>query len=126
MPKKLQTTKGLYGLPFFSGIVYRFTTMLVKIMMRFRWRGRLNGLDKLPKDEPFLLLPNHTSMLDPFWAGAVVPRGVRSMASAGLLRIPVLGAYLRMCGCFPKMKYTTDRDEEEQGVNWTRARIDKV
>ena len=106
MTEKLQTTKGLYGFPLISGLVYRFSTMTVKIMMRLRWRGRLNVLEKLPKEEPFLLLPNHTSMLDPFWAGAVVPRGVRSMASACLLRIPVLGTYLRMCGCFPKMKYT--------------------
>ena len=110
MTEKLQTTKGLYGFPLISGLVYRFSTMTVKIMMRLRWRGRLNGLEKLPEEEPFLLLPNHTSMLDPFWAGAVVPRGVRSMASAGLLRIPVLGTYLRMCGCFPKMKYTKDRE----------------
>ena len=110
MSERLQTTKGLYGFPLISGLVYRFTTGLVKLLLRFRWRGKLRGMDKLPKDEPFLLLPNHTSMLDPFWAGGAVPRGVRSMASAGLLRIPVLGAYLRMCGCFPKMKYTKDRE----------------
>ena len=110
MSERLQTTKGLYGFPLISGLVYRFTTFLVWLLMKFRWRGTLRGLDKLPKEEPFLLLPNHTSMLDPFWAGALVPRGVRSMASAGLLRIPVLGTYLRMCGCFPKMKYTKDRE----------------
>ena len=110
MSKTRQTTKGLYGFPIFSGLVYRFTTSLIRVLMRFYWRGNLKGMEKLPKEEPFLLLPNHTSMMDPFWVGGTVPRGVRAMASAGLLRIPVLGAYLKMCGCFAKMKYTKDRE----------------
>ena len=108
-----QTTKWLYGMPLFSGLVYRFTTALLGVLMATVWRARLKNMDKLPKEEPFLLLPNHTSMMDPFWVGGRVPRGVRSMASAGLLRIPVLGAYLKMCGCFPKMKYTRDKESME-------------
>jgi 1-acyl-sn-glycerol-3-phosphate acyltransferase len=108
-----QTTKWLYGMPLFSGLVYRFSAFVVRVLMATLWRARLRNLDTLPKDEPFLLLSNHSSMLDPFWVGVPVPRGVRAMASSSLLSIPVLGAYLKMCGCFPKMKYTRDKDAME-------------
>ena len=40
MTEKLQTTKGLYGFPLISGLVYRFSTMTVKILMRLRWSVR--------------------------------------------------------------------------------------
>ena len=32
------------------------------------------------------------------------------MASAAVLNVPYLGTWLRLCGCFPKMKYTKDRN----------------
>lgn len=111
--KPRQTTKWLYGLPFISGIVYRFTSGMIVLLMATIWRGRFINREKLPKEEPYLLLPNHTSMLDPFWAGACLGRGVRAMASSSLLNTPFLGAYLKMCGCFPKMKYTKDKGSME-------------
>jgi 1-acyl-sn-glycerol-3-phosphate acyltransferase len=111
--RRKNTTKWLYGLPFVSGLVYRFTAGLFSLISKVVWRSKLRNLDHLPKEEPFLLLPNHTSMLDPFWVGIPPKRGVRAMASAGLLRLPFLGAFLKMCGCFPKMKYTRDKGAME-------------
>ena len=67
--KPRQTTRGLYGMPVLHGIVYRFTTFVITVLSRTIWRARLEGLDRVPKEEPFLLLPNHASMLDPFWVG---------------------------------------------------------
>ena len=32
------------------------------------------------------------------------------MASAAVLNVPYLGAWLKLCGCFPKMKFTKDRN----------------
>lgn len=111
--RRKNTTKWLYGMPLIGGVVYRFTIVLVRFLMSVVWRSRIKNLECIPKEEPFLLLPNHASMLDPFWVGVPVPRGVRSMASASLLRIPVVGAFLKMCGCFPKMKYTRDKGAME-------------
>ncbi len=107
MPK--QTTRWLYGMPFWHGVVYRTTIFSFKVVGFFLWRFQISGLKTLPNKEPFLLLGNHSSMLDPFWAGMYVPRGVKSMASATVLKVPYLGKFLTMCGCFPKMKYTKDR-----------------
>ncbi len=103
-----QTTRWLYGMPFWHGIVYRCTIKILKIIGFFVWRVRIKNMHKLPKKEPFLLLGNHSCMLDPFWAGIYVPRGVKSMASAAAINVPYLGKFLQICGCFPKKKYTKD------------------
>lgn len=108
-----QTTRGLYGMPFWHGIVYRLTTLSLRIIGSIVWRPQIKNLDQLPKEEPYLLLGNHSSMLDPFWAGIYIPRGVKAMASAAVLNVPYLGKWLTMCGCFPKMKYTKDRGSME-------------
>ena len=110
MPKPKQTTKWLYGMPFWHGVVYRCSTLTLSIIGFFLWRVRLRDMDKLPKTEPYLLLGNHSCMFDPFWAGIYVPRGIKSMASAAVLNVPYLGVWLKLCGCFPKMKYTKDRN----------------
>ena len=97
-------------MPFWHGVVYRLTTATLRMIGFFAWRPQFQGLEKLPKEEPYLMLGNHSSMLDPFWAGIYVPRGIKAMASAAVLNVPYLGAWLKMCGCFPKMKYTKDRN----------------
>ena len=107
MPK--QTTKWLYGMPFWHGITYRVTIFTLNVIGLFIWRFKVSGKKTLPKKEPFLLLGNHSCMYDPFWVGAHVPRGVKSMASAAVLSVPYVGQFLKMCGCFPKMKYTKDK-----------------
>ena len=110
MPKPKQTTKWLYGMPFWHGVVYRCSTFTLSVIGFFLWRVKLRDMDKLPKKEPYLLLGNHSCMFDPFWAGIYVPRGIKSMASAAVLNVPYLGVWLRLCGCFPKMKFTKDRN----------------
>jgi 1-acyl-sn-glycerol-3-phosphate acyltransferase len=101
--------KWRYGLPLFNTIMYRTSITILRIVGRTVWRWRLDGLEKCPEEEPFLLLPNHTSLMDPFWVGSPINRCVKSMASRSVLKIPYLGAYLRSVGSFPKMKYTKDK-----------------
>ena len=109
-----QTTKWLYGMPLVDGLVYRFSTFMLRFLGSFVWRVQITGLESLPKTEPYLLLGNHSCMLDPFWSGIYIPRGMKAMASATVLNVPYLGAWLKMLGCFPKMKYTKDRDSMRQ------------
>ena len=98
-----------YGMPFFNAVVYRSSIAILRLVGRTVWRWRLDGLEKCPLDEPFLLLPNHTSLMDPFMVGSPINRCIRSMASRSVLKIPYLGAYLKTVGSFSKMKYTKDR-----------------
>jgi 1-acyl-sn-glycerol-3-phosphate acyltransferase len=107
------TTKALpkwrYGLPLYNAIMYRVSIFILRVLGKTVWRWRLDGVEKCPTDEPFLLLPNHTSLLDPFWVGSPINRCMKSMASRSVLKIPYLGAYLKSVGSFAKMKYTKDR-----------------
>lgn len=96
-------------MPFFNAVVYRSSIAILRLVGRTVWRWRLDGLEKCPLDEPFLLLPNHTSLMDPFMVGSPINRCIRSMASRSVLKIPYLGAYLKTVGSFSKMKYTKDR-----------------
>jgi 1-acyl-sn-glycerol-3-phosphate acyltransferase len=108
--KKPDPYNWFYGNPPFMGILYRFTTFVFRLLGATLFRFRLEGLDKVPLKEPILLLPNHSTMLDPFLVGPPVMRGTKQMASAGLLRVPYLGALLKNLGSFPKMKYTKDKN----------------
>jgi len=108
--KKPDTYNWFYGNPPLIGILYRVVTFIFRALGATVFRFRLEGLDKVPLKEPILLLPNHSTMLDPFLVGPPVMRGTKQMASAGLLRVPYLGTLLKNLGSFPKMKYTKDKN----------------
>ena len=82
--------KWRYGLPFYNAVLYRLSIFILRVLGRTVWRWRLDGLEKCPTEEPFLLLPNHTSLLDPFWVGSPINRCMKSMASRSVLNIPCL------------------------------------
>lgn len=108
--KKPDTYNWFYGNPPLLGILYRVVTFIFRALGVTIFRFRLEGLDKVPLKEPILILPNHSTMLDPFLVGPPVMRGTKQMASAGLLRVPYLGTLLKNLGSFPKMKYTKDKN----------------
>lgn len=102
------------GLPWrriglFQWSVYHISlTILAPLMLglcRVRWSGR----DKVPRDGAFLLLSNHTSVLDPVWGAWPLWRPVRFMASVQLFRFKLLGPIIRALGAFPKKKFVKDR-----------------
>ena len=73
----------------------------------FRWAGgvRFTGLDNIPPDGKVILLPNHISALDvfllPFAILSKHPHAVvRQAAKEELLRLPVIGWYLKKLRAF--------------------------
>ena len=104
-----QQDRFLYGLPFWNWFIYRFVWVAFAIGRMTIFRSHSTGRQSLPSKEPYLLLANHTSSLDSLWLSEQLYRPVRPMGSAQMLKVPVLGAFLKALGCFPKMKYTKDR-----------------
>ena len=73
-------------------------------------RVKLHGIAGLPKWGPYLLLPNHTTSADPFLITAPIGRPCHYMASVAVLRLPVIGWWLRQLGAFAKIKYIKDKE----------------
>jgi len=71
-------------------------------------RMKVFGLENIPKYGPFLLLPNHTTFIDPFVICYPIFRPMRYMATAALLRVPLLGPWVAALGAYPKMKFVKD------------------
>ena len=89
-------------------VVYRGTWVAISPLIAL---ARLRGFGHrdIPRRGPMLLLPNHNTMIDPFMVGWLPLRPSRFMASAQPLKKPVLGAWLKGCGAFPKRKFVKDR-----------------
>jgi 1-acyl-sn-glycerol-3-phosphate acyltransferase len=91
------------------GVAWSFCFVVCFVVFRLKVQGR----DRLPRDGPFLLLGNHTSALDPVWAGIAAPRFLNFMASEALFRVPLLGWFIRNVGAFPKQKFVRDDSSTE-------------
>jgi len=76
----------------------------------FFFRQRSLNKHRIPREEPFLMLGNHISAFDPFWAGYGTARPLGYMASAQLFRHRFLGALLGALGAFPKVKFVKDKE----------------
>lgn len=110
--------KWFYGMPILDWLSYRIMWWFVWCLNWIAFRTKYTGLDALPKKEPYLLLANHSSMLDPFWVGHPIYRPSRFMGSAQMLKTPYLGAFLRKLGTFPKIKYVKDKEAMETLQNF--------
>lgn len=76
---------------------YTFVVYLIKFILRI-FNGKMNvvGVENLPKDEKFVLVAPHHSILDPVYLlVAAYPHRFAAMAKKELFEVPVLGWILR-------------------------------
>ena len=84
---------------------------LVALIVRFRFHDR----EKMPQTGAVIIAPNHFSNIDPFIVGSAVwylGRLPRFMAKASILRIPVVGWFLRRSGQIPVQRGGVARGAE--------------
>ena len=76
---------------------------IVQPIANFLHPIRVEGLENVPKDEPVLLCPNHSSNWDPILLITALGReaNLRIMGKAQLFKIPVLRTFLKNLGVFP-------------------------
>jgi len=99
---------------------FKFFTWLVRHTygLWLRWTYRITAINaelfKAVKP-PFILVGNHTTLLDPFIANAFVPFPVHWVASDGNMRNPIMRfLLLKLVGSIPKSKAIPDIET----VNW--------
>lgn len=71
-------------------------------MIRFKlvYRLKVEGLENVPKDNAYIVCPNHLSTLDPPLVAAVMPRRVSFMAKKELFDIKFLRWWMDWLGAF--------------------------
>lgn len=82
---------------FFQVLVCKFFYM---IRFKFVYRLEVHGLENVPKDNAYIVCPNHLSTLDPPLMVAVMPRNISFMAKKELFDIRFLRWWMDWLGAF--------------------------
>ena len=82
--------------------MWQFIVCKILYMLRLKivYRIEVNGKENIPRDNKYLVCPNHLSTLDPPMLAAVLPRNVAFMAKKELFNIPFLRWWIDWLGAF--------------------------
>ncbi len=89
-------------------MLYASLKVVVRAWLLIYHRAKIEGLDHVPRQAPFILVGNHVSYLDPFYIGAVIPRHVHFMAKKESFGHPFTRWFLCRMRAFPVKRGETD------------------
>jgi 1-acyl-sn-glycerol-3-phosphate acyltransferase len=78
-------------------IIKSFSLIIFKLIFRLK----IIGSENIPKSGPFVIVANHSSLLDGFVLGLSVKPKVTFMSAAYLFKMPFVGSILRGIGAIP-------------------------
>ena len=112
--KKKPVTKVHHGMRRFA------VEIMHVILLAGRVRIRAEGLDRIDRSKPFLLVANHRSMLDPFFP-LVLLKGTEIVfiCKPEILNMPVAGSFAHICG-YPFI----DRNNNRQALKTILHAVD--
>ena len=101
---------------------FQFLVTHIFYMIRFKlvYRLEVQGRENIPKDNNYIVAPNHLSTLDPPLVSGVLNRGVAYMAKKELFNNIFLRWWLNWLGAF-----AVDRERDIPAGNPSGARNDK-
>ena len=92
-------------------LIYKFVSLVIVFpIFKFIFRGTLVGLENIPKNDSFIIVSNHGSLLDPPFLGHALGLKVSFMAKSELFKIPILSQIISACGAYPVKRGITDRN----------------
>jgi len=99
---------------------YRFVLLTLQpfYVRWFKLKGV--GLENIPRKGPFLMVANHSHLLDPFFIGALIKRPVFQMASNEFFRKPLMRHFMWAMGAFPRKKGFVDFRSIKHAINLVR------
>jgi len=89
-------------------VLYHAVRTPVRWAFRLLTDLRVEGLHHVPSGGPFLLLPNHQSILDPLLIQSICPRKIHSMTKSTQFTQPAFRVVLAGLGAFPVRRYRVD------------------
>ena len=97
--------------------IYKFVSLVIVFpIFRFIFRGTIVGTENIPKNNSFILVSNHGSLLDPPFLGHALGLKVSFMAKSELFRIPLLSQIIIACGAYPVKRGITDRNSIKTAI----------
>ena len=122
--KKIYSEKHASQFNWFRAM-WQFIVCKVLYMIRLKlvYRIEVHGRENIPKDNKYIVCPNHLSTLDPPMIAGIMPRSVAFMAKKELFDIPLLRWWLDWLGAFSvdreKLSPSTIKTVEEiKNSNW--------
>lgn len=90
-------------------MLYEFARGLLRPVFKFFYRIKVEGVENLPEDGPFIICSNHTSSIDPIFIGVSLPvKRIYSMAKVELFKNKFIGYILRNLHAFPVKRGEAD------------------
>ena len=82
--------------------IFQFIITHIGYMIRLKlvYRIEVHGKENIPKDNAYIVAPNHLSTLDPPMVASVLPRPVAFMAKKELFKNPFMRWWLNWLGSF--------------------------
>ncbi len=82
--------------------IFQILVCKIGYMVRLKlvYRIEVNGLENVPKDNKYIICPNHLSTLDPPMICGIMPRRVSFMAKKELFDIPFIRWWIDWLGAF--------------------------
>jgi glycerol-3-phosphate O-acyltransferase/dihydroxyacetone phosphate acyltransferase len=109
-------------------MLYRLLRALSRVALRWFYRDvQVEGLDRVPRDRPLILVVNHpNALVDALIVADILPRRVMITAKSTLFTNPVGGALLRAVGVVPIQRpndesASGDRSETSRNLGAFRA-----
>lgn len=90
-------------------VFYRFVRLIVGGSSVLYWRVRVEGMENIPKQGPFILSPVHRSYIDTPLMAVIANRYIRFMGKDGMWKTPVSDWFFTTMGGFPVHRGTPDR-----------------
>ena len=95
----------------FQKFIYQLVSKLfVFPIYKFLFKGTLIGGENIPRENSFIVVSNHGSLLDPPLLGHALDRNISFMAKAELFKIPFLSFIITACGAYPVKRGIADKN----------------
>lgn len=104
--------------PFISLLLYHlFKWSIVSPTLHIYLRGRIYGVENVPRRGALVVVSNHASDFDPPLLSCCVGRPVAYMAKEELFKIPILKQAIQLYGAYPVNRGAADRSAIRSALN---------